>query len=80
MGFDSNYKRKRNYVVKSHFKTPNYLSELNDIFKAFTKKKKLGKILISSLDVIFEEGVNRVQPDLIYISNENKDTIKDWIR
>ncbi|WP_305951826.1 Uma2 family endonuclease [Emticicia oligotrophica] len=56
------------------------LSELNDIFKAFTKKKKLGKVLISPLDVIFEEGVNRVQPDLIYISDENKGIIKDWIR
>lgn len=56
------------------------LSELNDIFKAFTKKKKLGKILISPLDVIFEEDINRVQPDLIYISNENKEIIKDWIR
>ena len=36
-----------------------------------TKLHKSGKILISPLDVIFEEGYNVVQPDLIYIKKEN---------
>jgi len=54
--------------------------ELCGVFIEHARKNKLGKILISPLDVIFEDGVNRVQPDLIYISNENKDIIKDWIR
>ncbi len=36
------------------------LSELNDIFKAFSNIEKLVKFLISPLDVILEEGVNRV--------------------
>ena len=54
--------------------------ELCGIFIEHTRKNKLGKVLISPLDVIFEEGVNRLQPDLIFISNENKGIIKDWIR
>ena len=31
----------------------------------------IGKAFISPLDVILEEGLNVVQPDLIYIKNEN---------
>jgi Uma2 family endonuclease len=54
--------------------------ELCGVFIEHTRKNNLGKVLISPLDVIFEAGINRVQPDLIYISNENKGIIKDWIR
>lgn len=36
------------------------LYELNDIFKAFRNIEKVVKFLISPLDVILEEGVNRV--------------------
>ncbi|WP_167880099.1 Uma2 family endonuclease [Leptospira brenneri] len=35
------------------------------------QKENLGKIFISPLDVILEKDVNVVQPDLIYIKNEN---------
>ena len=35
------------------------------------KLNKSGKILTSPLDVIFEEGYNVLQPDLIYIKKEN---------
>ncbi len=46
----------------------------------FLLKNTLGEVFNAPLDVIFESGINRVQPDLIFISNENKGIIKDWIR
>ena len=35
------------------------------------EKSKKGEIFLSPLDVILEEGMNVVQPDLIYIKKEN---------
>lgn len=57
-----------------------FVTELYQQIKDHTKKYKLGHVFTIPLDVIFEEGINRVQPDLIYISDENKGIIKDWIR
>lgn len=42
--------------------------------------KQLGQVRIAPLDVIFEEGVNRVQPDVLFIANEHQHIIQDWIR
>lgn len=56
------------------------VSELCDIFKAFVKSNALGKVFMSPLDVIFEDGVNRVQPDLIFVSKDNYAIVQDWIR
>ncbi len=53
---------------------------LQRIIEDFLLQHQLGELFNAPLDVIFEEGVNRVQPDLIYISDENKGIIKDWIR
>jgi len=53
---------------------------LQRMIEDFLMKNNLGELFNAPLDVIFEEGINRVQPDLIYISKENKDIIKDWIR
>lgn len=53
---------------------------LQRIIEDFLLQNGLGELFNAPLDVIFEDGVNRVQPDLIYISNENKEIIKDWIR
>lgn len=53
---------------------------LQRMIEDFLIHSNLGELFNAPLDVIFEEGINRVQPDLIYISNENKDIIKDWIR
>lgn len=58
----------------------NIVSELSDFFKTFVKSHDLGKIMMSPLDVIFEDGINRLQPDLIYISKNNYSIIQDWIR
>ena len=52
---------------------------LQRIIEDFLLQHQLGELFNAPLDVIFEEGVNRVQPDLIYISDENKGIIKDWI-
>jgi Uma2 family endonuclease len=40
-------------------------------FQYFLNKEKLGEVFTSPLDVILEEGLNVVQPDLIYIKKEN---------
>ena len=53
---------------------------LQRMIEDFLLKNNLGELFNAPLDVIFEEGVNRLQPDLIFISNENKGIIKDWIR
>jgi Uma2 family endonuclease len=42
--------------------------------------KDLGKVFLSPLDVILEEGINRVQPDILFIRKENIAIIQDWIR
>lgn len=46
----------------------------------FVKSRNLGKVFVSPLDVIFEEGQNRLQPDIIFIRKENLDNVQDWIR
>ncbi|MEO5358817.1 MAG: Uma2 family endonuclease [Nitrospirota bacterium] len=46
----------------------------------YIEKHHLGKLSISPLDVIFEEGFNRLQPDIIFIRKENMSIFQDWIR
>ncbi|MCB0267614.1 MAG: Uma2 family endonuclease, partial [Calditrichaeota bacterium] len=46
------------------------LLELTSSMRNFVKSKNLGKVFISPLDVIFEEGKNRLQPDLIFIRKQ----------
>jgi Uma2 family endonuclease len=41
---------------------------------------KLGKVYYSPLDVILEEGLNRLQPDILFIRKENMAIFQDWIR
>ncbi len=54
---------------------------LADIIRRHVKSNQaLGKVYLSPLDVIFEEGINRVQPDILYIRKENIAIIQDWIR
>ncbi|MCB9069803.1 MAG: Uma2 family endonuclease [Calditrichae bacterium] len=56
------------------------LLELTSSMRNFVKSKNLGKVFISPLDVIFEEGKNRLQPDLIFIRKQNLGIVQDWIR
>ncbi|KWT90498.1 Uma2 family endonuclease [Candidatus Magnetominusculus xianensis] len=46
----------------------------------YVKKNELGKVYYSPLDIIFEEGVNRLQPDILFIKKENMSIFQDWIR
>ncbi|MES0337856.1 MAG: Uma2 family endonuclease [Candidatus Magnetobacterium sp. LHC-1] len=46
----------------------------------YAEGKDLGEANISPLDVIFEEGMNRLQPDIIFIRKENLSIAQDWIR
>ncbi len=56
------------------------VARLYNVFYKFVSEKKIGEVFISPLDVIFEEGVNRLQPDLIFVRKENTGIIQDWIR
>ncbi|MBF0488334.1 MAG: Uma2 family endonuclease [Nitrospirae bacterium] len=46
----------------------------------FVEHNKLGFVYFSPLDVIFEEGENRLQPDIFFVRNENEGIEQDWIR
>ena len=50
------------------------------ILDGYVEKENLGEVYNAPLDVILEEDINRVQPDLIFISKENSEIVKDWIR
>ncbi|MCG6552698.1 MAG: Uma2 family endonuclease [Candidatus Magnetominusculus sp. LBB02] len=68
-------------VGPSPFGRHQVISEnLYDIIRHYVKKNKLGRLHYSPLDVIFEEGINRVQPDLLFIRKENMAIEQDWIR
>ncbi|KWT84066.1 Uma2 family endonuclease [Candidatus Magnetominusculus xianensis] len=55
-------------------------ANLFDILRQHIKKNDLGKVYFSPLDVIFEEGFNRLQPDILFIKKENMSIFQDWIR
>ena len=44
------------------------------------EKNNSGWLYISPLDVIFEEGENRLQPDILFVSKDNCGILQDWIR
>ncbi|MBF0317359.1 MAG: Uma2 family endonuclease [Nitrospirae bacterium] len=56
------------------------LANLDYELKSYVKENDLGIIPFTPLDVIFEEGVNRLQPDLMFIKKENLAIVQDWIR
>ncbi|MBF0518869.1 MAG: Uma2 family endonuclease [Nitrospirae bacterium] len=62
------------------FKHQDIVGNLYDIIRHHVKTYKLGKVLLSPLDIIFEEGVNRLQPDILFIKKENMSIAQDWIR
>ncbi|KWT84159.1 Uma2 family endonuclease [Candidatus Magnetominusculus xianensis] len=55
-------------------------SNLNYIIHHFVKTKDLGQVYYSPLDIIFEEGINRLQPDILFIRKDNMGIFQDWIR
>lgn len=54
--------------------------KLQRIIEDFVNGENLGEVFNAPLDVIFEENFNRVQPDLMFISNDNLHIAQDWIR
>ncbi|KJR41224.1 restriction endonuclease [Candidatus Magnetoovum chiemensis] len=52
---------------------------LSDIISPYAKRNKIGRVYTSPLDVIFEDGANRLQPDLLFIRNDNTSIEQDWI-
>lgn len=58
----------------------NIVSELYFLIRQYLINNNIGRILQSPLDVIFKDNVDRVQPDLIFVSNQNNQIIKDFIR
>ncbi len=56
------------------------IGNLNEIIRHHVKTNRLGKVYFSPLDVIFEEGFNRLQPDILFIKKENMNIGQDWIR
>ncbi|CAG5002812.1 hypothetical protein DYBT9275_02970 [Dyadobacter sp. CECT 9275] len=54
--------------------------KLQRLLEQYVEKHDLGEIYNAPLDVILEENVNRLQPDLIFVSHANRDIIQDWLR
>ena len=56
-------------------------SNLYDEIRQYIKKNKIGKVYYSPLDVILDEPKKVIlQPDLLFIKNENMSIFQDWIR
>ncbi|EMJ97792.1 putative restriction endonuclease [Leptospira alstonii serovar Sichuan str. 79601] len=56
------------------------VAKLFIIIQKYLEKHPLGEVILSPMDVIFEDGVNRLQPDLLFVGNEKKSIIQDWVR
>ena len=55
------------------------LLELAFAFRAFLQRHPLGEVLIAPLDVILDEHEVH-EPDLLFVLNEHKDILQDWVR
>jgi Uma2 family endonuclease len=62
------------------FKHQRIASKLHLIIGQYVKFNNLGEVHFSPLDVIFDEGINRLQPDILFIRKENLSIAQDWIR
>ncbi|MBF0607677.1 MAG: Uma2 family endonuclease [Candidatus Magnetobacterium sp. LHC-1] len=56
------------------------VANLYDELRRYVKENDLGIVPFTPLDVILEEGVNRLQPDVMFIKKENLAIVQDWIR
>jgi Uma2 family endonuclease len=59
------------FLNKVLWLSPTIIHEFKSYSWKLYSSKKIGKLFTSPLDVILEENLNVVQPDLIYIKNEN---------
>ena len=51
-------------------KHQNIVFNLAISLREYAEKRDLGKVFMSPLDVIFDENINRLQPDIIFIKKE----------
>ncbi|KWT89817.1 Uma2 family endonuclease [Candidatus Magnetominusculus xianensis] len=63
-----------------HSKHQKITRKLNRLIDRHVEANGLGELFFSPLDVILEAGVNRLQPDILFIRKDNTAIIKDWIR
>ena len=56
------------------------ITNISYIIISHIRKNKLGELFISPFDVIFEENLNRLQPDLLFIKKDNMAIAQEWIR
>ncbi|QWR78913.1 Uma2 family endonuclease [Candidatus Magnetomonas plexicatena] len=68
-------------VAPSPFgKHQHIVGNLYALVRQYVKKNNIGNVYLAPLDVIFEEGENRLQPDVLFIRNDNMSIFQDWIR
>src|SRR5215471_14010850 len=48
-------------------------------FDRYLERHRIGQILVSPLDVIFSE-FDVLEPDLIFVLNEHREVLQDWVR
>ncbi len=76
---ESRYEIRQNELIEMPSPKPKHqriVFKLGKLIDLFLSIKKIGELFISPLDVVLAEG-DTSQPDLIFISNENKQIIKE---
>lgn len=58
------------------FRHQQLLNDINFKLLSLIKKKGLGVVLVAPMDVFFDDE-NILQPDILFISNENQDIIQE---
>ena len=53
----------------------NWLNDINLFLSQFVKQRKLGRIFIAPIDVVFDPE-NTVQPDIVFVSAANADMVQ----
>ncbi|MBF0606938.1 MAG: Uma2 family endonuclease [Candidatus Magnetobacterium sp. LHC-1] len=53
---------------------------INRLLVNYVHMNKLGKVFYSPLDVILKEGVQKLQPDILFIRKENMAIFQDFVR
>lgn len=69
-------------LVMSPTPTPNHQTIVGSFYRTldgFVRQKKSGRVFLSPLDIILSQH-RVVQPDLFFISNENKNIVQDRVR
>ncbi len=76
---ESRYELRDYHLIEMPSPKPKHqtiVTNIYDSLKPFVKTQSLGKLFIAPLDVVFQKG-DASQPDLIFVSNENKQIIKE---